>query len=118
MRNIAPEIVRKRLLVEAKFSIAVDAEVVKNFLLSLAAHLELRTYGDPIIHSPGGEGKEENQGFDAFIPLIDSGISLYVWTNVQFLSCVLYTCKDFSTENAVTFTTDFYKTTDLVFQEF
>jgi S-adenosylmethionine decarboxylase len=118
MRDIAPEIVRKRLVIEANFSITFTREIVSDFLLGLAKHLELRTYGDPIIHSLGGEGREENQGFDAFVPLIDSGISLYVWSNAKFLSCVLYTCKDFSTEKAVSFVKDFAKTTDLVHEEF
>jgi hypothetical protein len=118
MKNIAPQITRKRLVIEANYTIQVTKEQVREFLLSLAAHLELRTYGEPIIHSPGGEGKEENQGFDAFVPLIDSGISLYVWSNEKFLSCVLYTCKDFSTEKAVSFTKDFFKTTELESEEF
>jgi hypothetical protein len=75
-------------------------------------------YGDPIIHSPNGQGKEEYQGFDAFIPLIYSGISLYLWTNKKFLSCVLYTCKDFSTTKAVEFTKNFFDTKELEFKEF
>lgn len=118
MRDIAPQIIRKRLLIEAAYTIAVDETLVRNYLLKLAEHLNLRTYGDPIIHSPSGQGKENNQGFDAFIPLIDSGISLYIWTNERFLSCVIYTCKDFSTEKAIEFTKDFYRTKDFVSQEF
>lgn len=118
MKNIAPDIMRKRLLIEAKFTIPVQEVDVRNYLLDLAKSLDLKTYGDPIIHSPSGQGKEENQGFDAFVPLIDSGISLYVWTNAKFLSCVLYTCKDFSTEKAIDFTNEFFKTSELESEEF
>lgn len=118
MKNIAPDIIRQRLLIEAFYTAEVNAELVKKYLLDLASHLNLRTYGEPIIHSPGGEGKEENQGFDAFIPLIDSGISLYVWSNKKFLSCVLYTCKEFSVEKALQFTKDFFVTTELEHKEF
>lgn len=42
----------------------------------VASHLDLRTYGDAIVHASNGIGKDENDGFDALIPLIDSGISL------------------------------------------
>ena len=87
-------------------------------MLGLARSLDLKTYGDPIIHSPSGQGKEENQGYDAFVPLIDSGISLYVCTVSKFMSCVLYTCKDFSTEKAIEFTKEFCKTSEIVWQEF
>ncbi len=118
MKNIAPDIVRQRLLVEAIYSIPISEAVIKEYLFGVAKHLNLRTYGEPIIHSPSGEGKETNQGFDAFIPLIDSGISLYVWTNQKFLSCVLYTCKAFSVQNAVNFTKEFFKTTMFEYQEF
>ncbi|OHA00434.1 MAG: hypothetical protein A3C07_01105 [Candidatus Sungbacteria bacterium RIFCSPHIGHO2_02_FULL_47_11] len=118
MKNIAPQILRKRLLIEAKYNISVDENTVRNYLFRLAESLDLRTYGEPIIHSPSGQGKEANQGYDAFVSLIDSGISLYVWTNEKFLSCVLYTCKDFSTDKAIEFTRSFYQTTELEWQEF
>lgn len=118
MEDIAPQIVRQRLLIEATYTIAVDRITVEKYLLDIAKSLGLRTYGKPIIHSPSGEGKEANQGFDAFIPLIDSGIALYVWTNEKFLSCVLYTCKNFSIDGAIKFTQDFLKASKLVYREF
>lgn len=118
MKNIAPDIMRQRLLVEANYTIEVNSETVKRYLVELADHLSLRIYGNPIIHSPSGQGKEENQGFDAFVPLIDSGISLYIWTNKKFMSCVIYTCKEFSVEKSLQFTKDFFKTTELEFKEF
>ena len=118
MKNIAPHIIRQRLLIEAKYTIPVNEQTIRDYLTKLPEHLDLHVYGEPIIHSPGGEGKEINQGYDAFIPLIDSGISLYVWTNEKFLSCVLYTCKDFSVAGALEFTKNFYQTSELEHQEF
>ena len=49
----------------------------------------------------------ENQGFDAFIPLIDSGISFYVWSGKQFFAVLLFTCKEFDNDKAIAFTSDF-----------
>ena len=118
MKNIAPQIIRQRLLLEANFTISVTKDEVRRYLLDIAKELDLRTYGDPIIHSPEGQGKEENQGYDAFVPLIDSGIALYIWSNEKFMSCVLYTCKEFSVDKAIKFTKDFFKTTELEYQEF
>ncbi len=66
-------------------------------------------YCRPIIFSPGGTGRKENQGYDAFVPLIDSGISLYVWTTAKFLSAVIYTCKRFDEEKAIKVTKRFFK---------
>ena len=85
--------------------------MVKTFLLELANALELRTYGDPIVFSPAsGMGKDENAGYDAFVPLIDSGISAYIWTEHQFFSIVLYTCKGFETDDAIQFIERFFAT--------
>ncbi len=118
MKDLAPKIVRQRLLIEAIYDRNVDEDDVRNYLLNLAAELNLRTYGDPIVHSPSGDGKEENQGFDAFVPLIDSGISLYVWTNEKFFSTVLYTCKSFSVDRALEFTKKYFSTIEIEYQEF
>lgn len=87
MKNLAPEIFRQRLLIEGFFNIEVTREVLANYLKEIAEHLEVRSYGEAVIFSPSsGMGKEENQGFDAFLPLIDSGISAYIWSYHKFFS--------------------------------
>jgi S-adenosylmethionine decarboxylase len=55
----------------------------------------LRFYAEPIVFSPAGMGKAGNQCYDAFVPLIDSGVSAYFWTQERFLSVVVYTCNAF-----------------------
>jgi hypothetical protein len=111
--KLAPEIFRQRLLIEGYWSITLDEAVVRRFLLEIAAHLNLRTYGDPIVFSPAsGMGKEENAGYDAFVPLIDSGISGYFWSKARFFSIVLYTCKEFEEDKAIAFTKAFFETSD------
>ncbi len=118
MKDLAPDIVRQRLLIEGLYSRDVDQAAVETYLIGVAAHLKLRTYGLPIVHAPGDAGKAENQGFDAFIPLIDSGISLYVWSEKRFFATVLFTCKRFDINAALTFTRDFFNATDLAHRPF
>jgi S-adenosylmethionine/arginine decarboxylase-like enzyme len=118
MRDLAPEITRQRLLMEGRYTCLVDRAAVERYLIELAGHLELRTYGDPVVHSPGGAGKEENQGFDAFIPLVDSGISLYVWSERRFFAVVLFTCKRFDEERALDFTRQFFSAAELEYRSF
>ena len=103
--NLAPDIVRQRLLIEGRWTVAVDEAAVRAYLLHLAAHLGLRTYGEPVVHAPAaGQGRPENAGFDAFVPLIDSGISGYFWSGARFLSVLVYSCSRFDAEAAVSFT--------------
>ena len=75
-------------------------------------------YGKPIIFSPRGKGKEENEGYDAFAPLIDSGISVYVWANAKFVSIVLCTCKGFDEKVATTATKNFFKMKEIAAEAF
>jgi hypothetical protein len=118
MRNLAPDITRQRLLIEGFYSSLVDRGSVEAYLTGIAARLNLRTYGTPVIHSAAGEGKPENAGFDAFIPLIDSGISLYVWTKRRFFASVLFTCKMFDVRNALEFTRNHFRASQLEHREF
>ena len=107
--TFAPDILRQRLLIEGYYRIGkVDEAKIGEFFKDITSRLSLRVYGEPIIFSPGGEGREDNQGYDAFIPLIDSGICLYVWTAKKFISAIIYTCKDFDEDAAVKAFTGFF----------
>ena len=53
MRNLAPDITRQRLLIEGFYSIDVERETITDYVETLTNDLGLRTYGEPIIFSPG-----------------------------------------------------------------
>lgn len=120
MKNLAPAIFRQRLLVEGYYTIDLTQTTLQAYLQGVAAHLNLRTYGEPVIFAPAsGMGKAENQGFDAFLPLIDSGISAYIWSGPKFFSIILYTCKGFDEQAAIAYTQEFLQAADvIVFQSF
>ena len=102
LEDIAPEVFRQRLLIEGYFTGEMTGNRVSESMLLLAKALDLRTYGDPVVFQPSsGMGKEDNAGFDAFVPLIDSGISGYFWTGPKFFSLLIYTCKGFDAELAI-----------------
>lgn len=109
MKNLAPEITRQRLLIEGFYNLNVDKSIIERYFQRITEALNLRMYGKPIIFSPKGEGKEVNRGYDAFVPLIDSGVSLYIWSNAKFLSLILYTCKNFDEKKAIEVTKEFFK---------
>jgi len=102
VKDLAPAVFRQRLLVEGFFGGVMSEARVRACLLQLAEALDLRTYGTPVIFQPAsGMGRDDNAGFDAFVPLIDSGISAYFWVNARFFSLVLYSCKGFDADAAV-----------------
>jgi len=108
MKNLAPDITRQRFLIEGFSNTIVDKNTIEEYFKKITEELNLRMYGQPIIFSPEGAGKDENQGYDAFVPLIDSGISLYYWSSAKFLSVVIYTCKHFDENKAQNFTKKFF----------
>ncbi len=118
MKNLAPDILRQRLLVEGFYAIEVDEQVIKRYFEKLTKELRLRVYGEPTIHVTSGQGKEANQGYDAFVPLIDSGIYLGVWANKKFISTVIYTCKSFENEKAIQVTQEFWKIDEIASKAF
>ncbi len=112
LTNIAPEIFRKRLLVEGYFDVEVTEDSLREYFSGITAGLELRTYGEPIIHRTSGAGKDVNEGFDGFVPLIDSGIYISVWVNPGFLSTIIYTCAEFDAEKAVGLVREIFQLSD------
>ena len=118
MRDLAPDIVRQRQLIEGYFTVEVDEVVIRDYFARLTEALGLRTYDETVIFAPAGAGRTENEGYDAFVPLIDSGISLYVWSGPKFLSVVIFTCKTFDASVANEVTRDFFGIAELEFREF
>lgn len=109
LTTIAPDIFRKRLLVEGYFRTAVTHETLVGYFEHITRELNLRTYGKPIIHRTSGQGKEVNEGFDGFVPLVDSGIYIAAWINPRFLSTIVYTCGAFDENRAVNLVREFFQ---------
>jgi S-adenosylmethionine decarboxylase len=112
LTNIAPEIFRKRLLVEGYFEVEITENTLTGYFSRITSELGLRTYGEPIIHRTNGAGKDVNEGFDGFVPLVDSGIYIGVWVNPKFLSTIIYTCGEFDEEKAISLVEDIFQLSD------
>ena len=112
LTNIAPHVFRKRLLVEGFFTAAIDEAALREYFDHVTSTLGLRTYGAPIIHSTSGQGKPQNEGYDGFVPLIDSGIYIAVWMTPRFFSTILYTCAEFDEDTAARVICEFLGATE------
>lgn len=117
MKNIAPDILRQRLLVEAYYQNNIDKEKTEKFLFELPKYLSLKTYGFPTVHVTEEIGA--NEGYDGFIPLVDSGISVYIWKSKKFVSVILFTCKKFDIKKTIEFIKNYFNATEkIVWKEF
>ena len=57
MKDLAPEIFRQRLLIEAKYDCEMNAKKIRKYFNGLAKVLDTHIYGKPDIHSTNGKGK-------------------------------------------------------------
>ena len=112
LTDIAPHVFRKRLLVEGFFTSTIDEATLRKYFEHITSSLGLRTYGAPIIHATSGQGKPENEGYDGFVPLIDSGIYIAVWMKPRFFSTILYTCAEFDEDAAARVICEFLGSTE------
>ena len=108
MKDLAPHIYRQRLLIEGIYDRAISADTVRDFFALLLEKLGMTAAGEPIINESDGLGQPENQGIEAFIPLIESGIALYTWDSSSFLSLIIYTCKAYDDAEALAITREFF----------
>ena len=101
--EIAPEVFRQRFLVDLTTEKELTKEFVKQFLKDIIQELNLKSYGGPIVYETGGTGKPINQGYDGFIALVDSGISISTWRDSGLVSLYIHTCKEFSEDQTINF---------------
>ena len=118
MTQLAPEIYRQRLLIEGIYQIDVSKETIGGYFQTMLRELHLTTYQEPTIHSSEGTAKPENQGFEAFLPLIESGIAVYTWGQSRLFSVLLFTCKPFDEKKAIEVTSQFFKLKQLESRSF
>lgn len=61
------------------------------------------------IQSPPFVIYKQNMGFSGWIPVVESGVSLYAYFPTNFVSIDVYTCKRFNYEKIKKFTADLFK---------
>ena len=109
MKDLAPDIYRQRLLIEGFYEIDVQVDTIVRFFDALLLGLEMSAAGEAIVNSSLGQGQLENQGIEAFLPLIESGVAVYTWESARFLSIIIYTCKAFEKGKALHIVEDFFQ---------
>lgn len=113
LKDLAPEIYRKRIVVEGYPSFEISDIQIKEYLLNLSIVCEMVTLLEPVTHC------SEKYGWAGWIHWETSGAHFYAWTHPRlFFSVDIYTCKNFSTEEVISFTKDFFETSEIVYKEF
>ena len=109
MRDLAPTIVRQRLVVEGTVTVPVTADAIVEDLKAIGGLADMRVLNEPVTHlSP-------LYGWAGWVHWETSGAHFYAWDAPDlFFSVDMYACKGFDPEVIVEHTRSFFGATDLV----
>ena len=112
-RDLAPEIVRQRLVIEGLPARPVDDRQIRAYLSALSREVGMVQLLEPVTH------RSDLYGWAGWIHWETSGAHFYAWEQPRlFFSVDLYTCKAFDADVAVAFTADFFAAGTLVAKSF
>lgn len=108
MRDLAPTIYRQRLIIEGTREREITGKEVEEYLAKLCQVLKMKKLTDPVTH------KSEKYGWAGWMHWETSGVHFYAWNRpAPFFSADIYTCKRFDENDAVSFTKEYFKATDI-----
>ena len=111
--DLAPSILRQRLVVEGYPSFVITDEHIKEYLSKLSVVTDMITLIEPVTHV------SDLYGWAGWIHWETSGAHFYSWERpISFFSVDIYTCKAFDPQTVIDFTKAYFKTTEIVAKEF
>ncbi|WP_138759771.1 S-adenosylmethionine decarboxylase [Modestobacter altitudinis] len=112
-RDLAPDILRQRLVVEGVPAGPIDDELIRSYLSALSRAVDMVQLIEPVTH------RSDLYGWAGWIHWETSGAHFYAWEQPRlFFSVDLYTCKAFDVDTAVSFTQDFLSASTIVAKSF
>ena len=112
-RDLAPEILRQRLVIEGVPARPVDDEQIRRYLSALSREVDMVQLLEPVTH------RSDLYGWAGWIHWETSGAHFYAWEQPRlFFSVDVYTCKAFDVDTAVAFTHDFFAAGTIVARSF
>jgi hypothetical protein len=113
MRDLAPDILRQRLVIEGVPADPITAPEIVDYLCELSTELGMITLIEPVTH------RSDLYGWAGWIHWETSGSHFYAWEQPRlFFSVDIYTCKAFAVDTAVDFTRKRFRASDLAWKSF
>jgi len=111
-KNLAPNIIRQRLIMEGTTTEIIKPDQIKDYLLKLAEVSKMEVLKNPVTSNAHG------LGWGGWIHWRTSGAHFYSYSGKPSLFTVdTYTCKPFNVKEVVEFTKKYFKPLDLVWKE-
>lgn len=111
-KNLAPTLIRQRVIIEGTSERIVEPEQIKAYLLALADVCKMQVLSDPVAYSA------HDMGWGGWIHWKSSGAAFYSYpTNPPLFTVDCYTCRPFPAQDAAEFTRKFFHAIELVWKE-
>ena len=100
--DLAPTIVRRRLIIECIHKNNFDETNIYNYMVELSDIMNMTIVSLPVTNYV------EEYGFSAYMSWKESGMHVYTWNErsdrPNFMSIDIYTCKNFEIKDVIEFT--------------
>ncbi len=111
-KNLAPKILRQRLIIEGTTEKLVTHDQMEAYLIKLAEVAKMKIAGTPVTFT------EHERGSAAYINWTSSGCHFYSYpTNPPLFTVDIYSCRAYSVDDLVTFTKNYFNTIGIVWKE-
>lgn len=111
-KNLAPNLIRQRLIIEGTTEDIVKPDQIKSYLLELAKVSDMVVLEEPVVYTA------HEMGYGDWIHWKSSGAHFYSYpTNPPLFTVDTYTCKSFSIEKVIEFTKKYFKAKEVVWKE-
>jgi hypothetical protein len=112
-RDLAPQILRQRLVIEGYPALPISDAQIKDYLRRLSDFIGMRTLLEPVTH------RSDLYGWAGWIHWETSGAHFYAWEQpLLFFSVDIYTCKAFDADVALEFTRRYFEASDITYKSF
>lgn len=111
--DLAPEIVRQRLVVEGLVEHSIGRDEISAYLSQLSEVCDMRILQEPVTH------QSPLYGWAGWVHWEASGAHFYAWDQPRkFFSVDIYTCLAFDEQKVLEFTASFFDATRTVARPF
>ena len=104
--DLAPNIVRRRLVIECIHKNNFNEQKIYDYMVQLSNVMNMTIVTLPTINNV------EEYGFSAYMSWKESGMHVYTWDQTEerpnFMSIDIYTCKDFNVKDVINFTKNIF----------
>ena len=111
-KNLAPDLVRQRLVIEGTTNEIAKPEQMKDYLIKLAEEVDMEIMSGPFAYSA------HEMGYGGWIHWKSSGAHIYSYpTKKPLITVDIYTCKPFSPAKALKFTKKYFSILEVAWKE-